>query len=67
MVPVSQAFFREHDPTYRTKVQYKSALWYHDEAQHEAIKAVIARLEAKHGIKIATTVDPVQDWHDAEE
>ncbi|PNH10035.1 Peptide methionine sulfoxide reductase [Tetrabaena socialis] len=62
-----QIFFHEHDPTRRSKCQYKSAVWYHGEAQLAAVRAVVAGMEAKFGVKVATTVDPVGVWYDAEE
>lgn len=46
-------------------MQYKSAVWYHNEAQKAAVQAMVAKLEAKYG-KLATTVDPAKEWHDAE-
>ncbi|KAG2436582.1 hypothetical protein HYH02_011519 [Chlamydomonas schloesseri] len=60
-------FFREHNPTQKSKCQYKSAIWYHSEAQRDAIAAAVKELEAKHRVRLATTVDPAGDWWDAEE
>ena len=62
-----QVFFRDHDPTRRSKVQYKSGVWYHSEAQREVLQRAMAELEAKHGVKLATTVDPAKEWYDAED
>ncbi|KAG2500579.1 hypothetical protein HYH03_001348 [Edaphochlamys debaryana] len=60
-------FFREHDPTRKAKCQYKSAVWWHSEEQRAKVQEEVARLEAKFGVKLATTVDPAKEWYDAEE
>ncbi|MEW5318064.1 MAG: hypothetical protein WDW38_009317 [Sanguina aurantia] len=63
-----QVFFREHNPCVRSyKPQYKSAVYYHDEEQRQVITSMITDLETTYGKKIATTVDPVSVWTDAEE
>ncbi|KAL6749798.1 peptide methionine sulfoxide reductase MsrA [Haematococcus lacustris] len=63
---VLERFFEEHDPTRKTKAQYKSGIWYHSEAQREAAQALIAALAARHG-PVATSLEPEQPWTDAEE
>lgn len=67
ITPPLQRFFKDHDPTRRAKPQYKSALWYHSPEQQQVAQAMMAGLEAKYGVKVATTLDPEQPWYDAEE
>lgn len=62
-----ERFFRDHDPTRRSKPQYKSALWYHSPEQQQAAQALMASMEAKFGVKLATSLGPEQPWYDAEE
>ncbi|GLC35634.1 hypothetical protein PLESTM_000345300 [Pleodorina starrii] len=60
-------FFRDHDPTQRSKCQYKSAIWYHSEQQRAAAAAAMTSLESKFRLRLATTLDPAGAWYDAEE
>lgn len=62
-----EVFFEEHNPTCKSKTQYKSGVWYHTPEQQEILSAVIADLSAKSRSPIVTTVDPVGVWYDAEE
>jgi peptide-methionine (S)-S-oxide reductase len=60
-------FFEEHNPQRKShKAQYKSAVWWHSDAQEETLRAAVAELEALHG-SVATTLAPAQAWWDAEE
>jgi len=53
-------FYKEHTPR-RAKVQYKSAIWFHDEEQKKIAEATVNA----HGGKFVD-IDPVDEWHDAE-
>jgi methionine-S-sulfoxide reductase len=68
-------FFRMHDPTTLNRQgndagsQYRSAIFYEDEAQLAAAKAVIARVDASgHWPKpVVTTLEKASTWYQAEE
>mmetsp|Transcript_25428 Transcript_25428/g.64567 ORF Transcript_25428/g.64567 Transcript_25428/m.64567 type:complete len:95 (+) Transcript_25428:298-582(+) len=60
-------FFEEHDPTQRSKCQYKSAVWVHSPEQRASVERAVAALEQKFKVKVATTVDGEQPWYDAED
>ncbi|KAK3254185.1 hypothetical protein CYMTET_36595 [Cymbomonas tetramitiformis] len=60
-------FFKEHSATGKGKVQYKSGIWYQNEAQHKTALKKIKELEDGGRRKVATTVDPASKWFDAEE
>ena len=67
-------FFRMHDPTTLNRqgndvgTQYRSAIFYVDEAQHAAALAVIARVQAsgRWKGKIVTEVAKASAWYPAE-
>jgi methionine-S-sulfoxide reductase len=68
-------FFRMHDPTTPSRqgndlgTQYRSAIFYVDEAQHAAALAVIARVQASGHWKgkIVTEVAKASAWYPAED
>lgn len=69
------AFFTIHDPTtlnrqgHDTGSQYRSAIFYHDDAQKAAAEAMVARLNAE-GLwadPIVTEVTPAATFFEAEE
>ena len=73
---ILDAFFGLHDPTQLNRqgpdwgTQYRSAIFYHSEAQKAAAEAKIAELNASGNFaskKIATTVEPAQTFWRAEE
>jgi peptide methionine sulfoxide reductase msrA/msrB len=68
-------FFRMHDPTTLNRqgndvgTQYRSAIFYVDEAQRATAEMVKARVQASGKWKgnIATTLEPASTWYKAEE
>ena len=68
-------FFAIHDPTTLDRqggdvgTQYRSAIFYHDDAQRRTAEAVIGELEAEHVFDdpIVTKVEPLQAFYPAEE
>jgi len=60
-------FFSEHFPTRRGKVQYKSAVWTHNDPQAQLVKAKIKSIETERQLKIVTDVALAKEWYDAEE
>lgn len=64
---ILKVFFEEHKPTYRSKPQYQSAIWYLNELQKQAAQQAIATLENKYSVKIWTVLAPAKPWYDAEE
>ena len=73
---ILDAFFTLHDPTQLNRqgpdwgTQYRSAIFYHSEAQKEAAEKKIAELNAGGQFgskKIATKIEPAQTFWRAEE
>jgi peptide-methionine (S)-S-oxide reductase len=67
-------FFTIHDPTTEDRQgpdvgsQYRSAVFYHDEAQREAVEVSIDRLESTGEYDgIVTEVSPLDTFYEAEE
>jgi peptide-methionine (S)-S-oxide reductase len=67
------AFWSLHNPTERNRQgpdlgsQYRSAIFYEDEAQHAAAEASKARAQAKFSRPIATEIVPHQTFYRAED
>jgi peptide-methionine (S)-S-oxide reductase len=67
------AFFQLHNPTTLNRQgpdignQYRSAIFYHDDAQRQAAEAAIARWQPKFSRPIVTQVVPAQTFWRAEE
>ena len=63
-----ESFFTQHRPVTRAwSQQYKSAIYYADEAQHDAARAVIARVEKRTGQTIHTELHPLETFYRAED
>ena len=69
-----EVFFAVHDPTTEDREgpdvgsQYRSAVYYHDEEQREAVEAYVAELEER-GVYdgIVTEIAPLDAFYEAEE
>jgi len=55
-------FMSGHQPS-PSQVQYKSAVWYHNEEQREAVEKTLGTVPQGSFVDI----DTATDWHDAEE
>ena len=72
---VLEVFFTVHDPTTRDRqgpdrgTQYRSAVYYHDDAQHETVEKFIDELESENAYDdpIVTEVAPLDTFYAAEE
>jgi peptide-methionine (S)-S-oxide reductase len=70
---VLEIFFTVHDPTTLNRQgndvgpQYRSGIYWHDEAQREAIAAVLAEANAAHGGRVVTEVAREQNYWRAED
>lgn len=70
---VLEIFFVVHDATTLNRQgndlgpQYRSAIYWHDEAQHEVIDAVRAEADAAHGGRVVTEVAPERNYWRAED
>ena len=69
-----EVFFSIHDPTTEDREgpdvgsQYRSAVYYHDDAQKELVEGFIDALEADGVYEgIVTEVEPLGEWYRAEE
>jgi methionine-S-sulfoxide reductase len=66
-------FFRLHDPTTANRqgndagTQYRSAIFYHDDAQRTAAEAAKQRAQAKWPRPIVTEVVPFTNFYEAED
>ncbi|KAI8998018.1 peptide methionine sulfoxide reductase MsrA [Gaertneriomyces semiglobifer] len=67
-------FYRSHDPTTKDRqggdigTQYRSAILYHDDEQKRAAEAFTDKIRPRFGSAgVATTVDPVGKFWNAEE
>ena len=65
-------FFRLHDPTTANRqgndigTQYRSAIFYHDDAQRDAAQRAIQRAQPKWSRPIVTEVVPFTNFYEAE-
>jgi peptide methionine sulfoxide reductase msrA/msrB len=68
---LAKVFFETHDPSQADGQgpdigsQYRSKIFYNDEAEHEIAMKLIALLENK-GMKVATKVEPASEFYVAE-
>ena len=66
-------FFRLHDPTTANRqgndigTQYRSAIFYHDDAQRDAAQRAIQRAQPKWSRPIVTEVVPFTNFYEAED
>ncbi|MFB6075071.1 MAG: peptide-methionine (S)-S-oxide reductase MsrA [Haloarculaceae archaeon] len=65
--------FATHDPTTKNRQgpdvgsQYRSVVFYHDEAQREAVEAFVADLEGQYDDSIVTEIEPLEAFYPAED
>jgi len=70
---VLTVFFATHNPTTKNRQgpdvgsQYRSAVFYHDEAQREAVEATIEALDEQYSDPIVTEVEPLETFYPAEQ
>ncbi|WP_018256360.1 peptide-methionine (S)-S-oxide reductase MsrA [Halomicrobium katesii] len=70
---VLTVFFATHDPTTENRQgpdvgsQYRSAVFYHDEAQRETVEAMIDDLGDRYSDPIVTEVEPLETFYPAEQ
>ncbi|MFC4549023.1 MULTISPECIES: peptide-methionine (S)-S-oxide reductase MsrA [Halorussus] len=71
-----KVFFTIHDPTQLNRqgpdvgTQYRSAVFYHDDAQKETVEAFVRELEAEGAYdegEIVTEIEPLEEFYRAEE
>ena len=60
-------FWKEHNPTFRSKPQYKSAIWPTTEEQMEIALASRDNIAKRYGKVVTTDIEPSKTWYDAEE
>ena len=65
---IVQLFWKSHNPISRARTtQYKSAIWFADEAQQNAITQTVAPLVAKLESELTTEVLPMKKFYVAED
>jgi len=70
---VLTVFFATHNPTTKNRQgpdvgsQYRSAVFYHDEAQREAAEALVEDLGSQYSDPIVTEIEPLDTFYPAEE
>jgi len=62
-----QHFFKEHNPTFEKKTQYKSAIFYHDEQQQKLAEEYRQKYEEETGDAPLTEIVPASTFYPAEE
>jgi peptide-methionine (S)-S-oxide reductase len=68
-----QVFFHIHDPTTLNRqgadvgVQYRSGIYFHDEAQHAVARKVLGEAQAEWGGQVVTELLPVSGYQKAED
>jgi peptide-methionine (S)-S-oxide reductase len=68
-----EVFFREHDVTQVNRQgpdvgsQYRSAIFYHDEAQREAASRALAERQSRTAKRVATQLAPAGPYYRAED
>ena len=68
-----QHFFRLHDPTQLNRQgpdvgsQYRSVIYYYDEAQRQTAEAVIQQAQSAYAVPIVTEVAPAGKFYPAED
>lgn len=69
---ILEIFFVIHDPTTLNRqgndvgTQYRSGIYFHDEAQQAVAREVLAEVNAHHGGRVVTELEPVQNYSRAE-
>jgi len=69
---VLTVFFAVHDPTTVDRQgpdvgsQYRSAVFYHDEAQRDTARELVERLEVEYDDPIVTEIEPLETFYEAE-
>ena len=59
-------FWKHHDPTTRSKRQYMSAIFYHDEEQETLAKQTLQEAQKNCSKKITTVIAPADVFYEAE-
>ena len=59
-------FWKQHDATIEHKTQYRSAIFFHSEEQEKVAKKSLADQEAKMGLKMATKIEKLSTFYEAE-
>ncbi len=68
-----RVFFATHDPTTLNRqgadvgTQYRSGIYYADEAQHAVARQVLGEAQAAHGGRVVTELQPLQGYVRAED
>ena len=70
---VLTVFFATHNPTTKDREgpdvgsQYRSAVFYHDDAQREAVEAFVDDIEDEYEDDVVTEIAPLEAFYEAEE
>jgi len=70
---ILEVFWHIHDPTSLNRqgadvgTQYRSGIYYTEDAQKATIEASVAKAQKMFSQKIVTEVEPLKNWYEAEE
>jgi len=70
---ILEVFWHIHDPTTLNRqgadagTQYRSGVYYEDEAQKTVVEKSAAEAQKMFSQKIVTEIEPLKNWHEAEE
>lgn len=70
---ILEVFWHIHDPTTPNRqgadvgTQYRSGIYYSDEAQKAAIEGSLAKAKGMFSAPIVTEIEPLKNWFEAEE
>ena len=60
-------FFKEHNPNYKNKAQYRSVVFYFDDEQKKLAEKAHEEFQSENKEKVETDIEPAKKFYPAEE